>query len=275
MSDSKDVILELEGKQKDRGGGDDELDQNVDEKGENESLDKGLEYIHGDVKNNAKEGKKMEPEIPFNLSANSGKIEIEMRDIKKLSVKIIPNKELQKDEDVSIDALKRGKDGETGSSKENGEDKDLRSKEITKQHQPKWEGNARAELAGPKAEQVWPFLQDFVGLDKWFPTLTTCLPIEGISGQPGCVRFCAGLKTPVNGSDKGAVNWTKQKLLSIDPSEMVFSCSTVDGNVGFNSYISTVKLLPKEEGCAIERTYEVEPVKSWTLEDLDFFIVCK
>ncbi|XP_021277028.1 lachrymatory-factor synthase-like [Herrania umbratica] len=140
------------------------------------------------------------------------------------------------------------------------------------QHQPKWEGKAFAELAGPKAEQVWPLLQDFFGLDKWFPTLTTCLPVEGVSGQPGCVRFCAGFKTPVNGSDEGTVNWTKQKLLSIDPSEMDFSYSIVDGNVGFNGYVSTVKVLPKEPGCDIEWKYEVEPVKGWTLKDLDFFI---
>ena len=68
------------------------------------------------------------------------------------------------------------------------------------------------------------------------------------------------------------MNWTKQKLLSIDPSEMVFSYSIVDGNVGFKSYVSTVKVLPKEEGCDIEWKYEVEPVKGWKLEDLDFFI---
>ncbi|XVE98098.1 hypothetical protein REPUB_Repub03eG0076100 [Reevesia pubescens] len=110
-----------------------------------------------------------------------------------------------------------------------------------KQQQSKWEGKACAEL-------------------------------RGISGQPGCVRFCAGFKTPVDGKDKGTVNWTKQKLLSIDPSEMVFSYSIVDGNVGFNSYVSTVKVLPKEEGCDIEWKYEVEPVKGWRLEDLDFFI---
>ncbi|KAK8610407.1 hypothetical protein V6N13_081565 [Hibiscus sabdariffa] len=46
-------------------------------------------------------------------------------------------------------------------------------------------GRAYAKLAGCKAEQVWPLLQDFFGLDKWFPTLTTCLPVQGVSGQPG------------------------------------------------------------------------------------------
>ncbi|OMO58234.1 Polyketide cyclase/dehydrase [Corchorus olitorius] len=141
------------------------------------------------------------------------------------------------------------------------------------QKQSKWEGKALVELEGAKAEQIWPLLEDFFGLDKWFPTLSTCLPVEGVSGQPGCVRFCAGFKTHVNGSDKlGSLNWTKQKLLSIDPSEMVFSYSIVDGNVGFNSYVSTVKVSAKRKGCQIEWKYEVEPVNGWTLEDLDFFI---
>ncbi|KDP33731.1 hypothetical protein JCGZ_07302 [Jatropha curcas] len=135
----------------------------------------------------------------------------------------------------------------------------------------KWEGKACAEIKGAKAEQIWPFLEDFFGLNKWFPTLATCIPIEGISGEPGCVRYCAGFKTPVNNDDK-VMNWTKQKLLSIDRKEMVFSYSIVDGNVGFNGYVSTVKVYPKEGGCEIEWKYEVEPVQGWRLEDLDFFI---
>lgn len=139
------------------------------------------------------------------------------------------------------------------------------------QQQPKWKGKASAELVGPKADQVWPLLEDFFGLNKWFPTLTTCLAVEGINGQPGCVRYCAGFKTPVNNGDE-TVNWTKQKLLSIDPTELCFSYSIIDGNVGFNSYISTVKVVPNEGGCNIQWWYEVEAVEGWTLEDLDAFI---
>lgn len=143
--------------------------------------------------------------------------------------------------------------------------------QISDKHQPKWEGKACAEVAGCKAEQVWPLLEDFFGLNKWFPTLTTCLPVEGVSGQPGCTRYCAGFKTHANSGDV-IMNWTKQKLLSIDPDELTFSYSIIDGNVGFNSYVSTVKVLPTEEGCSIEWRYEVEPVEGWTLGDLDSFI---
>ncbi|GAV89762.1 Polyketide_cyc2 domain-containing protein, partial [Cephalotus follicularis] len=144
--------------------------------------------------------------------------------------------------------------------------------QVSPEHQPKWEGKAREELSSTPAEQVWPLLQDFFGLNKWFPTLATCLPVEGISGQPGCVRYCAGFKTPVDNNNEETVNWTKQKLLSIDPSDMTFSYSIIDGNVGFKGYISTVKVVPKEDGCSIEWKYEVEPVQGWRLEDLDTFI---
>lgn len=139
----------------------------------------------------------------------------------------------------------------------------------------KWRGKATTQVKGAKAEQVWPLLEDFFGLDKWFPTLSTCIPVEGLSGQPGCVRFCAGFKTPVDDGQHGKqrVNWTKQKLLSIDSTEWTFSYSIVDGNVGFHSYVSTLKVLPQGgEGCEIEWLYEVEPVQGWKLEYLDSFI---
>ncbi|KAF8036235.1 hypothetical protein BT93_C2063 [Corymbia citriodora subsp. variegata] len=141
------------------------------------------------------------------------------------------------------------------------------------QDQPKWQGQACADLAGPKADQIWPFLEDFFGLDKWFPTLATCTPVEGVSGQPGCIRYCAGFRTPVDqDADTANLNWTKQKLLSIDPAERVFSYSIVDSNVGFNSYVSTVRVVPKEDGCRIVWNYEVEPAEGWKPEHLDQFI---
>ncbi|TKY44581.1 Lachrymatory-factor synthase [Spatholobus suberectus] len=146
------------------------------------------------------------------------------------------------------------------------------SQQGSEAEKAKWKGKATTEVKGAKAEQVWLLLEDFFGLDKWFPTLSTCIPVEGISGQPGCVRFCAGFKTPLDGHAKQTVNWTKQKLLSIDPAHRTFSYSIVDGNVGFHSYVSTLKVHPKAEGCEIEWLYEVEPVEGWKLEYLDSFI---
>lgn len=68
------------------------------------------------------------------------------------------------------------------------------------------------------------------------------------------------------------MNWTKQKLLTIDPDNMTFSYSIIDGNVGFHSYVSKVRVLQQVDGCCIEWDYEVEPVEGWKPEDLDEFI---
>ncbi|KAL6226546.1 hypothetical protein ACLB2K_000508 [Fragaria x ananassa] len=141
------------------------------------------------------------------------------------------------------------------------------------QRQPKWEGKACAEIRSPKAEQVWPLLEDFFGLHKWLPALPTCLPVQGVSGQPGCVRYCAGVKTPVDLESDQPAHWScKQQLLSIDPSQMTLSYCNIDGNIGFNSYIATMRVLLKEDGCSIEWKYEVEPIEGWTLKDLDMLI---
>ncbi|CAJ1951681.1 unnamed protein product [Sphenostylis stenocarpa] len=146
----------------------------------------------------------------------------------------------------------------------------LNMEPIQEGSQEKWKSKATAEVKGVKAEEIWPLLQDFFGLDKWFPT-PTVIPVEGISGQPGCVRFCAGFKTPVDDDANKSVNWTKQKLLTIDPTNWTFTYSIVDGNVGFHSYFATWKLIPNADGCEIQWHYEVEPVQGWTLEYLDSF----
>ncbi|WJX30164.1 hypothetical protein P8452_18732 [Trifolium repens] len=86
------------------------------------------------------------------------------------------------------------------------------------------------------------------------------------------VKLIVIVETPVDEHGKQTLNWTKQKLLSIDPIQRVFSYSIIDGNVGFHSYVSTVKVLEKDDGCVIEWFYEVEPVKGWKLEYLDLFI---
>ncbi|KAM1173686.1 hypothetical protein FF1_026347 [Malus domestica] len=137
------------------------------------------------------------------------------------------------------------------------------------------QGKCRAKR--PQSRANLASFGDFFGLHKWFPTLTTCLGVEGTQGVAGCVRFCAGVKTPVDhksdqNQDQEKVNWTKQKLLSIDAAKMTYSYSIIDGNIGFNSYISTVQVVLKDAGCTIVWKYEVEPVEGWRLEDLDLLI---
>ncbi|XVE97592.1 hypothetical protein REPUB_Repub03eG0032700 [Reevesia pubescens] len=64
---------------------------------------------------------------------------------------------------------------------------------MAEEKQPKWEGKATAaKLKGSKAEQIWPFLEEFCNLDKLFPDVDTCYRVEGIPGQPGLVRYYAG-----------------------------------------------------------------------------------
>ncbi|KAF9617953.1 hypothetical protein IFM89_039246 [Coptis chinensis] len=135
---------------------------------------------------------------------------------------------------------------------------------------PKWEGNVHAKLEGPKADQVWPLLEDYFNFHKWFPTLNICYGIEGANGEPGCIRYCAGSSIPSNGSDGSNVNWSTEKLVAIDPVKMVLTYEIIDGNVGFESYVSTIRLLPRDEdnGCVIECSFAVNPVKGWKLENL-------
>lgn len=132
----------------------------------------------------------------------------------------------------------------------------------------KWKGKAKTEVIEHKAEKVWPLIADFCGLSKWYPT-PTCIPFEGVSGEPGCVRFCAGFKT----HQDTPVNWTKQKLLSIDHSSMTMIYNIIDSNIGFYSYIATWRVVPCGDGCCeVEWEYEVEPAQGWTMQQLDSFI---
>lgn len=95
--------------------------------------------------------------------------------------------------------------------------------------------------------------------------------MEGISGQPGVL--VSRLQWIVEGTNTQR-DWTKHKLVAIDTAKLTFSCSIVDGNVGFHSYVSTVTVATKEEEdeCSIEWSYEVEPVEGWTSKDLDSFV---
>lgn len=126
------------------------------------------------------------------------------------------------------------------------------------QHKGKWAGKLAAKLTGPKAEQIWPFFQDYCNFHKWHPTLDVCRRVEGVEGQPGCVRYCAGGEV--------AVSWVKEKLLAIDPIERTLSYEIVDNNAGFGSYVATFAVLPEPDGdgCTIEWSFVADPVEGLT-----------
>ncbi|KAM7277150.1 hypothetical protein ACFE04_019016 [Oxalis oulophora] len=138
------------------------------------------------------------------------------------------------------------------------------------QIQPKWEGKSFVSLTGPKPNQIWPLLEDFCNLHKWFPNIDTCYQVEGILGQPGLVRYCA-----TNNETLAVISWAKEKLLMINPDEMCLTYEVIDNNIGFGSYVATIKVLPAagtDESSQIEWSFVADPVKGWRLEDLVMYI---
>lgn len=144
----------------------------------------------------------------------------------------------------------------------------------------KWKGKATTNLKDLTAEEVWPFFEDFLSIHKWLPGVDACSLVEGVSGEPGCVRYCTGTAVPTDGSDESVISWVKEKLLSIDPVEKCISYEVIEGNVGFESYIATIKISSGSEdtqengqsGSMIEWGYIVNPIPGWKSEDLASYI---
>lgn len=133
--------------------------------------------------------------------------------------------------------------------------------------QPKWESRASAELKGSKAQDVWPLVADFCNIDKWFPNLHTCYQVEGVSGQPGLVRYCE------MGRDETTL-WAKEKLLMIDPTNQSITYEVGDNNLGLKSYVATVPVVPinNNNGCKIEWSYVCNPIEGSSLEEFQSFV---
>ncbi|PRQ27550.1 putative polyketide cyclase/dehydrase, START-like domain-containing protein [Rosa chinensis] len=140
------------------------------------------------------------------------------------------------------------------------------------QAQPKWEGKTSAELKSSPAQQVWPFLADFCNLQEVLPGLETCYQVEGVPGQPGLIRYCAGSATD---NDETTVKWAKEKLTAIDPIKRCFSYEIVESNMGFKSYVGTIQVVPvvnDDEGCMIEWSFVCDPIEGWRLEDFQSYL---
>ncbi|RVW17232.1 hypothetical protein VitviT2T_004616 [Vitis vinifera] len=133
--------------------------------------------------------------------------------------------------------------------------------------EPRWEGKATAELKTTAPDQVWPLLEDFCGIHKWFPDLDTSYQVEGEKGKPGLTRYCA------NNPGESGVKWAKEKLLTMDPIQRCFSYEVLDNNIGFNSYVATIKVLPVDGGgCRIEWSFASGPIEGWRSDDLGSFV---
>ena len=132
----------------------------------------------------------------------------------------------------------------------------------------KWQAKVSVTLTKSKPDQIWLLFTDFFNFNKWLQTLTTCHGVHGINGELGCIRFCSGSSIRSNGVEP-TVGWSREKLVAVDPVERVMRYEIVESNIGFESYVSTVRILPRdEEGCVIEWGFTVDPVGGWSLDDL-------
>ncbi|KAL3500610.1 hypothetical protein ACH5RR_039703 [Cinchona calisaya] len=139
------------------------------------------------------------------------------------------------------------------------------------QKQLKWEGKAIGRLKnGIKAESVWPLLEDFCSIHKWLPTINTCYQVEGVYGQPGLVRYCG---KEIKNNSVMTSQWCHEKLIAMDPVVRCLSYEVLENNMGFKSYIATIKLATissdaDENGCQIEWSFLADPVEGLSCEVL-------
>ncbi|XVF35410.1 hypothetical protein REPUB_Repub18cG0143100 [Reevesia pubescens] len=146
--------------------------------------------------------------------------------------------------------------------------------------QSKWEAKVSATLTKASADRTWAIYTDFFNFHKWYPGLPSCHGIHGNNGELGCIRFSSGFSISSKGSstgddDKGSEKWSKERLIAIDHSKRSLSYEMVDSNIGFNSYVATVKIVPGDDdhdhhqnGCVIEWSFTVDPVEGWQLDDM-------
>ncbi|VVA93358.1 unnamed protein product [Arabis nemorensis] len=84
----------------------------------------------------------------------------------------------------------------------------------------------------------------------------------------GCIRYCSGSSIRSSGVESAA-RWSKEKLVAVDHVERVMTYEIVESNIGFESYVSTVRVSPRSEGCVIEWGFTVDPVGGGlSLDDL-------
>lgn len=135
----------------------------------------------------------------------------------------------------------------------------------------KWEAKVCTRLTIATADQIWPLVKDFFNMHKYFPNLTICCGIHGNNGEPGCIRYCAGSSIPSTAGES-TVSWSTERVLAVDHVEKSLTYEILDCNVGFKSYVSTMKIRPGDgdggKGCVMEWFIAVDPVEGWSFEDL-------
>ncbi|KAJ4708102.1 lachrymatory-factor synthase [Melia azedarach] len=150
---------------------------------------------------------------------------------------------------------------------------------------PKWEGKVSTRLSKATADQIWPLFTDFFNVHKYFPSLETSYGLHGTNGESGGIRYCAGFSIPSTSKSTGSSpdteaerpvrSWSKERLVTVDHVQRCLSYEMIDSNIGFNSYVSTVKIVPVptddndgQSGCVIEWSFTVDPVEGLVFDDL-------
>ncbi|CAI9093568.1 OLC1v1029099C1 [Oldenlandia corymbosa var. corymbosa] len=150
----------------------------------------------------------------------------------------------------------------------------------------KWEARVSAKVANASADQIWPLVKDFFGIHKYFPNLQISYGIEGKNGEIGSIRYCESCDLVKSSDDdddddgkkQPLVNWAKERIIGIDPNEKSLTYELIDSNIGFNSYVSTMKVATMNNcakisddesvGCVLEWSFSVDPVEGFKFEDL-------
>ncbi|KAL5702028.1 hypothetical protein ACHQM5_027297 [Ranunculus cassubicifolius] len=143
---------------------------------------------------------------------------------------------------------------------------------MQQEEETKWEGKLSVKLQASKANQVWPFLEDFYNIHNWLSSIDTCYSVDDddTSVKPGSVRYCSSTLTDDSGNQN--TSWVKERLLAIDRDCRSLTYEVVDGNMGIKGYVTTMKVIEEssdeKDGCKIEWSFEADPIEVWRIEDL-------
>ncbi|KAM0944686.1 putative polyketide cyclase/dehydrase, START-like domain superfamily [Dioscorea sansibarensis] len=152
-----------------------------------------------------------------------------------------------------------------------------KEEEKQKENKETWQRSVTAKVRRGTRNQVWSLVGDYLSLDKWLPNISTCSLVEGVPGQPGCVRYCS-MAPPTDIDGETAPNvWVNERLLTLDPIGHSLSYDITENNMGFTRYVATLKVVgggddddddDDEDGCSLEWSFEADPVDGLSEENL-------
>ncbi|KAH7678995.1 Polyketide cyclase/dehydrase protein, partial [Dioscorea alata] len=138
-----------------------------------------------------------------------------------------------------------------------------------KENKETWQGCVTAKVQKGTRNQVWSLVGDFLGLDKLHLMIFICKLVEGVLGQPGCIRYCSYVPPTDDIAREATSNlWVQERLLSLDPIGQSLSYEITENNMGFTRYMVTLKVDGDENGCSLEWCFEADPVVGFSEEGL-------